>query len=281
MHNNAGTREKRKTMSAAAAAAADDSAASSSSSSSGTTAAASTAAAHSSPSWEARRACYRLLLADAVLAHLCAVVFDAAAADDQAAAPVLFYRCHNDDFALVLHSELAQRVREREAGARNDADAGAGASPPPATRALPLFVRLDGNGNSNKRKRDAAAASARVENGIQYTSAHSDALPPRGQLVFPDSYFGAVVLVAPLESEHPQDHARLFSEMHRVLRPGGCIFLADRLLENHVAPMTGVPSLDHVRRLLTSPRFHVDTLMLHDPDADSGHFLLIATKVES
>ena len=188
---------------------------------------------------------------------------------------------------MVLHSELAQRMREHDANARKNAGDATGLSLSCVARRLPLFVRLESEAvspNKNKRKRDGVMApdmNTVVENGITYMCVPEDSLPPLDQLSFPENHFCAIVLVAPLEQVHPKDHSQLFVEMHRVLRPGGCIFLADRVVENlagSATTHTGVSSLDHVRRLLKPLNFHIDRLMLHDSGGASGHFILVAKK---
>ena len=151
---------------------------------------------------KSRCAGYRLVLADAVLAHL-----GVAMEGGGVRPPVLLYRCQDDDFALVLRAELGQLLRERGVGEAGGvqvdaADKDDAVSPVPngSCTSVPLFVRLDCIGSKRKRgddKAQAASAGTVTENGIQYSTFHEKDIPPRGRLPFPDAYFGAAVLVAP------------------------------------------------------------------------------------
>ena len=55
----------------------------------------------------------------------------------------------------------------------------------------------------------------------------------RGAMPFPDASLGAVLLFAVLTCiASPDDQKRLIAEIHRVLRPGGCLLISDYPLQH-------------------------------------------------
>ncbi|HPU53081.1 MAG TPA: class I SAM-dependent methyltransferase [Burkholderiaceae bacterium] len=63
-----------------------------------------------------------------------------------------------------------------------------------------------------------------------------------GELPFPDASFGAVLLFAVLTCiPSSADQARLMADVHRVLRPGGCLVISDYPLQTTASNATRSP----------------------------------------